>query len=71
MYSWDTETFVSSYINIPIILVLYFGFKFIKKSKIVALEDMPLMQFIDIYDKNPEPPEKPKTGLQKLNILWG
>jgi len=39
---WSNETFVSSYINIPLFAILYFGYKFIKKTKIIALEDIPI-----------------------------
>jgi amino acid transporter len=67
---WDTETFVSSYINIPIFAILYFGYKFTKKSKIIPLTEMPIQHFIDIANANPEPPAKPKQGWHKLNILW-
>jgi yeast amino acid transporter len=67
---WSDETFVSSYINIPIILFLYFGYKFWHKSKIVPLDEMPIRQFIDIYRRDPEPAPKEKRGLHKLNILW-
>ncbi|KAH8658092.1 amino acid permease/ SLC12A domain-containing protein [Xylariales sp. PMI_506] len=67
---WDTETFVSSYIDIPIILVLYFGYKFATKSKLIPLSEIPIRQFIQIAQENPEPPEAPKRGLQRLNILW-
>ena len=67
---WEIETFISSYLNIPIILVLYFGAKFWMKSKIVPLEEMPIRGFIEVWRKNPEPERKPKKGLQKLNILW-
>ncbi|KGO68271.1 Amino acid/polyamine transporter I [Penicillium expansum] len=67
---WDNESFVSSYINIPLFLILYFGYKFIRKTKIVPLEDIPIQPFIDIANRNPEPEPKPKKGLHKLNILW-
>ncbi|EED23994.1 amino acid permease, putative [Talaromyces stipitatus ATCC 10500] len=67
---WDNETFVSSYINIPLFLILYFGYKYICKTKIVALEDIPIQPFIDVANRNIEPPPKPKKGLNKLNILW-
>jgi amino acid transporter len=67
---WSVETFISSYINIPIILGLYFGYKFWKKSSIIPLQDIPIRAFITIYQDNPEPEPKPKRGLQKLNILW-
>jgi amino acid transporter len=67
---WSDETFVSSYINIPIVLLLYFGYKFWNKSKIIPLDELPIKHFIDIYQRNPEPAPKPKRGLHKLNILW-
>ncbi|KKY15186.1 putative amino acid transporter [Phaeomoniella chlamydospora] len=68
--NWDNETFVSSYINIPIILILYFGYKYYAKTKIVPLEDIPIRAFIEIYQNEPVPVVKPKQGIQKLNILW-
>ncbi|KAF4625282.1 hypothetical protein G7Y89_g12884 [Cudoniella acicularis] len=67
---WDSETFVSSYINIPIIILLYFGYKFIKKTKFVSLDEMPIRHFLDIAAANPEEPEKPVTGWRRFNILW-
>lgn len=67
---WSTETFVASYINIPIIIVLYFGAKLWMRSKIVPLDQIPIMKFIEIADANPEAPAKPVTGWRRLNILW-
>lgn len=67
---WDTETFVSSYINIPVVILAYFGWKFAKKTKIVSLEEMPIQHFIDIADASPEPPAVKPTGWRKLNIFW-
>lgn len=67
---WNIETFISSYMNIPILIILYFGYKFIKKSKIIALEDIPIQKYIDIADANPEAPEPVKTGWHKYNFLW-
>ena len=32
--------FFSSYINIPFVFLLYFGYKFVKKTKIVPLMEM-------------------------------
>ncbi|KAK5123928.1 hypothetical protein LTR85_002125 [Meristemomyces frigidus] len=67
---WDTETFVSSYINIPIIFGLYFGYKWWKKTSLVPLSEAPIMKYIEIAERNPEPPPKPVTGLRRFNILW-
>ena len=68
--SWDDETFVSSYINIPIFIILYFTYKFIKKTKIIPLSEIPIRHFIDIANANPEPSTKPVVGWRRLNILW-
>lgn len=71
---WDTETFVSSYFNIPLIFALYYGYKAFSKTffqnTMIPLEAVPVRRFIQIWKDNPEPPELPKKGLQKLNILW-
>ncbi|KAF7959651.1 hypothetical protein EAE96_001266 [Botrytis aclada] len=67
---WDVETFVSSYLNIPLILALFFGYKFFAKTKMISLEEMPIREFIEIWHQNPEPEEKPRKGIRRLNILW-
>lgn len=67
---WNTETFVSSYIDIPIFLALYFGYKYVKKTKIIGLREMEIRKFIDIANANPEPVPAPPKGWRKLNILW-
>ncbi|KAE8352405.1 amino acid permease/ SLC12A domain-containing protein [Aspergillus coremiiformis] len=67
---WSTETFISSYLNGPLILALYFGYKFLMKTKVIPLEEIPIRPFIENYQNNPEPREKPKRGLRRLNILW-
>ncbi|KAI1874138.1 uncharacterized protein JN550_002717 [Neoarthrinium moseri] len=67
---WSAQTFVSSYINIPIILALYFGYKLTRRTKVISLGEIPIRTFIQIANDNPEPPAKPKQGLRRLNILW-
>ncbi|KAJ5785911.1 uncharacterized protein N7503_011123 [Penicillium pulvis] len=67
---WSTETFVSSYFNLPFILIVYFGYKFWMKTKIVPLAEIPIRPFIEQYLNNPEPEPEPKRGLRRLNILW-
>ncbi|EED13705.1 general amino acid permease, putative [Talaromyces stipitatus ATCC 10500] len=67
---WSTQTFVSSYLNIPIVVTLYFGYKWIKKTKIPGLAEIPIREFIDNAHANPEPLRIPKRGLQRLNIFW-
>lgn len=67
---WSTETFISSYFNLPFIVIVYFAYKFWMKTKIVPLAEIPIRPFIESYQNNPEPEPKPKRGLNKLNILW-
>ncbi|RLL95225.1 hypothetical protein CFD26_102459 [Aspergillus turcosus] len=67
---WSTETFVSSYLNIPIILGLYFGYKLWGRTKIIPLDEIPIRPFIQIYREEPEPEQKTRTWWRRLNILW-
>lgn len=67
---WSTETFISSYFNLPFIIIVYFGYKFTKRTKIIPLEEIPIRPFIEHYRQNPEPEPAPKRGLRRLNILW-
>ncbi|KAK0213404.1 amino acid permease-domain-containing protein [Desarmillaria ectypa] len=67
---WDTETFFSAYFNIPLIFTLFFGYKFLAKTKVVRLDEMPIQKYIDIAKGNPEPPAKPVKGRRRVNILW-
>ncbi|PBP18428.1 Amino acid/polyamine transporter I [Diplocarpon rosae] len=68
--NWSTETFVSSYLNIPLFAILYLGYKFVKKTKMVALEDIPIRGFMAVAEAHPEEKLAPNAGLRRLNILW-
>ncbi|KAF9064593.1 amino acid permease/ SLC12A domain-containing protein [Rhodocollybia butyracea] len=67
---WDIEKFFGSYFNVPFILIIYFGYKITKKTKIVSLDDMPIRFYIDIANQNPETPEPQAKGWRRINILW-
>lgn len=67
---WSTEKFISSYFNLPFIVVVYCSYKFWMKTKIIALKDIPIRPFLEHYRDHPEPEPKPKQGLSRLNILW-
>ncbi|CDR99763.1 probable general amino acid permease [Sporisorium scitamineum] len=44
---WDANSFVSSYLDIPLVIVFFLGWKLIKKTKWVKLEDLPLREAIE------------------------
>jgi amino acid transporter len=54
--------FFSNYFSIMFMFVLYFGYKFWKKTAIVPLSEVPVGQFIDVADANPEPERTPTKG---------
>ncbi|KAF9365529.1 hypothetical protein BGX34_009672 [Mortierella sp. NVP85] len=39
---WNVESFLSAYITLPAVLILYFGFKFARRTKILRLVDVDL-----------------------------
>ncbi|ERT00433.1 hypothetical protein HMPREF1624_03804 [Sporothrix schenckii ATCC 58251] len=68
---WSTETFISSYINVPIFLALYFSYKFIRKSKIIPLSEIPIGHFLDIAEnEEAEEEKKPNKAWRWLTLLW-
>ncbi|KAE9401153.1 hypothetical protein BT96DRAFT_992357 [Gymnopus androsaceus JB14] len=67
---WNTETFIAAYFDIPLIFAIYFGYKLVKRTKIVSYEEMPIRYYMEIARQNPEPPEKPLKGWKRLAILW-
>ncbi|CAG8427098.1 unnamed protein product [Penicillium salamii] len=67
---WSTETFVSTYFNLPFIVIVYGAYKYWMKTKIIPLAEIPIRPFIESWHNNPEPAPRPKRGLQKLNVLW-
>ncbi|KAK6364707.1 hypothetical protein LTS17_012005 [Exophiala oligosperma] len=68
---WDAEVFVAAYLNVPLVLVLYFGHKFVMKTKIIPLAEVQIADLLAIYEAHPEPPAVRKKGLARLNFLWG
>ncbi|KAF5380231.1 hypothetical protein D9757_008224 [Collybiopsis confluens] len=67
---WDTETFFSSYFNIPLIFGLYFGYKVVRGTRVVGLDEMPIRHYINIANQNPEKKEPKARGWRRLNVLW-
>ncbi|KAH6717410.1 amino acid permease/ SLC12A domain-containing protein [Leptodontidium sp. MPI-SDFR-AT-0119] len=69
--NWDNATFISAYLDIPLVLLAYGGWKLFKKTKIVDLDSIPIRQALDEMHDNPEEPFPKTKGWKRLNILWG
>ncbi|KAF2811242.1 putative amino acid permease [Mytilinidion resinicola] len=69
--NWDKATFISAYLDIPLVLTAYFGWKFLKKTRILSLDDVPLRAALDEIVSKPEEEVPKARGWRRLNILWG
>ncbi|KXJ86746.1 amino acid permease/ SLC12A domain-containing protein [Microdochium bolleyi] len=68
---WDANSFVSSYVDIPLVLTAFALWKLIKGTKVVNLADIPLREALEEIERNPEPLEPEKKGWQKVaGFLW-
>lgn len=69
--NWSPSYFVSSYLDIPLVITAYVVWKIIKKTKIVSLSDIPIREALDEVERHPEAPEPEPKGWQKaVGILW-
>ncbi|CZR65803.1 related to general amino acid permease [Phialocephala subalpina] len=66
--NWDTATFISS--DIPIVIILYTGWKLFKGTNIQTLESIPIQMALDEMNDNPEEKITPPKGWARLNFLW-
>lgn len=69
--NWSTAGFVSSYLDIPLVLTAFVLWKLFKKTKIVKLEDIPLKEALEEIVRRPELPEpEPKGWIKFFGFLW-
>ncbi|KAK0619962.1 proline-specific permease [Immersiella caudata] len=59
---WDAPTFVSSYLDIPLVLTAYLSWKYYKATEVVSLADIPLG---DAFAQVQQSPAEPDSGKQK------
>ncbi|KAI8932247.1 hypothetical protein NX059_011126 [Plenodomus lindquistii] len=64
--NWSTSTFVSSYLDIPLVIAAFLLWKFIKGTKFVSLAEIPIRDALEEIIKNPEPVETKATGWRKI-----
>ncbi|GIZ38321.1 hypothetical protein CKM354_000174100 [Cercospora kikuchii] len=69
--NWSSSGFVSSYLDIPLVLTAYTLWKLFKRTKLVKLEDIPLKEAFAEIDRKPEEPEPvPKGWVRFVSFLW-
>ncbi|KAK8862639.1 proline-specific permease [Apiospora arundinis] len=69
--NWDSAKFVSSYLDIPLVLGAYLIWKFVKKTEIVSLDSIPVLAALEQVDLYPDMPEPKQTGwLRTVSWLW-
>lgn len=61
---------MSSYINIPIFFILYFGYKVAKRTNIIPLDEIPIRHFLAIAEHEEKEELKPSKAWNWLTILW-
>ncbi|KJX92935.1 amino acid permease like protein [Zymoseptoria brevis] len=69
--NWSASSFVSSYLDIGLVLVACLIWKLVKKTSIVRLDEIPLKEALDEIARNPEEPEPEKKGWVKVvGCIW-
>ncbi|KAF6806160.1 amino acid transporter [Colletotrichum sojae] len=69
--NWSPSGFVSSYLDIPLVLGAFLIWKFVKKTKVVSLDNIPLHEAFEQADAYPEEPEVKKTGpIRFVSWIW-
>ncbi|WWC68225.1 uncharacterized protein I206_102148 [Kwoniella pini CBS 10737] len=68
---WSAAGFVTSYLDIPLVLVAYLIWKFYKKTKVVSLSEVPIEEVLHYIAENPEEPETRQNGwIRFVSWLW-
>ncbi|KAJ4361873.1 hypothetical protein N0V83_010814 [Neocucurbitaria cava] len=69
--NWDPASFVSSYLDIPLVIAAFLLWKLIKGTKFVNLADIPIREALEEVSKHPEPEELKRTGWRRVvTFLW-
>ncbi|KAL1901115.1 hypothetical protein Sste5346_002182 [Sporothrix stenoceras] len=69
--NWDPATFVSAYLDIPLVLVAFVFWKVYKRTNIVKLKDVPLTEALEqvaYYEEEPE--TKYSKWLVWISWIW-
>ncbi|WRT64496.1 uncharacterized protein IL334_001428 [Kwoniella shivajii] len=68
---WSAAGFVTSYLDIPLVLAAYLIWKLYKRTKLVSLADIPIEEVLHYISENPEEPEVVhKSWVKWISWLW-
>ncbi|KAK4444874.1 amino acid permease [Podospora aff. communis PSN243] len=68
---WDAATFVSSYLDIPLVLTAYLSWKYYERTEVVSLADIPLGDAFAQVQQSPDEPEaKQKGPIRFVSWIW-
>ncbi|KAI0592737.1 proline-specific permease [Biscogniauxia sp. FL1348] len=67
--NWDPSAFVSSYLDIPLVLSAYFIWKYVKKTKVAPLSSIPLDEAFNKAEEPWDEPEEEEEGWIRL-VSW-
>ncbi|KAF9645812.1 general APC amino acid permease [Thelephora ganbajun] len=66
-FKWNTSTFLTFYINIPIFIAMYFGYKVVKKTRIRRWDEMDFVTGIPTPEETEIPEVPPKNIWEKIS----
>lgn len=67
--NWDANSFVSSYLDIPLVIAAYTIWKLVKKTKLVRLDEIPLQEAVQQAEERLEIDEERSSGWVRI-VSW-
>ncbi|PSN65752.1 amino acid permease-like protein [Corynespora cassiicola Philippines] len=64
--NWSAAGFISSYLDIPLVIAAFLLWKFIKGTKFVSLAEIPIREALDEVARHPEPMEPRPQGWKRI-----
>ncbi|KDN52436.1 amino acid permease [Tilletiaria anomala UBC 951] len=63
---WDGATFITNYLTVPLFPLIYFGYKFVTKSKVVQLHEMDFVTGVKEIEAAEEEELPPRNFVEKF-----
>ncbi|KAF2765083.1 amino acid permease-like protein [Teratosphaeria nubilosa] len=68
--NWSASTFVSSYLDIPLVLTAYVSWKIVKRTRIVPLSEIPLTEALERAAQDVEIDKEVPKWKKFVGFLW-